>query len=53
MGKLLSGLSNETIQSMQASTLLNNIEDLLDDDDMSKEKLRNFFVAVKSQIKNG
>lgn len=53
MGKLLSGLSNKTIQSMQASTLLNNIEDLLDDDDMSKGKLRNFFDAVKSQIKNG
>lgn len=53
MGKLLSGLSRETIQSMQASTLLNNIEDLLDDDDMSKEKLRDFFDAVKSQIKKG
>ena len=53
MGKLLSGLSDETIQSMQASILLNNIEDLLDDDDMSQEKLRSFFDAVKSQIKNG
>ena len=52
MGNLLAGLSEELIQTIKGSILYSNAKDLLMQK-MSKEKLRDYFDAVKSQIKNG
>ena len=52
MANLLAGLSQEIIQTIKGSTLYNNAKDFLMQK-MSKEKVRDYFDAIKSQIKNG